>query len=598
MFKTPNPFEPSPTKERKEAVVESQPREREFVGMVVKTVVADSASEEAGLQIDDIVVSVDDSPVQNEAGHLTKSIGGKGEPRKLSVVRGERTIEFTLTPRLNEETGRYMIGVEYVPGVFARKLDARGNEHTVERLKGSYYDAKGDPICEYAIDTDFEASLVSTGKGEFPAREVQSIELRAHGKSIDLMERFNHTNTHVFLSPEFGGGGEHSGFLQQIILNNIEQPGYVSALIHELVHADQDRDPDWRPYLSLYDLSAFTLDPEKVLEEDLSRGLKSIGKKIPELVDSKDIEPALRALDPILEKGRDLQTKMRGLKERAHQELQKVHAEQIKKLRAVLDDLFNKHHFSWADPLSQKMRDTFGREYKRLGLDTNFSRLQTSEDFHLFLGSDRAGIPADLEIRGSEYDAEKGLRNSSFQTRGYDGIEFRLSIPQSVDESDLLEKRIAGWNDENAKVAAELKEVLMEAKAVELRPGLTVFDALAYPRWLVERDAERGSLIGLRTIREETGIDFFRKLSPLSERARRTVAMSKNEELLKTQPASNQTSIQKAAQEMQELERAGGTTPVEAIRTYMNDIGATHKAIRKMKIEHGVHGKNDPKTPS
>jgi hypothetical protein len=80
--------------------------------------------------------------------------------------------------------------------------------------------------------------------------------------------------------------------------------------------------------------------------------------------------------------------------------------------------------------------------------------------------------------------------------------------PRSKDPEEFLapeEKRIIKQTEE-AFLAAQ---AAMPNPATEVFEGVTIRDLLLIPTMLYERDAERGALSGLRTVRRETGINYF-----------------------------------------------------------------------------------------
>src|SRR5207237_38393 len=59
---------------------------------------ADSPAIRAGLQVGDVIVSVDDQPVTT-IGKMIKYIGGKdATPVKLAILRGDKNLDLTVTP--------------------------------------------------------------------------------------------------------------------------------------------------------------------------------------------------------------------------------------------------------------------------------------------------------------------------------------------------------------------------------------------------------------------------------------------------------------------------------------------------------------------
>ena len=86
----------------------------------ISSVNAGSPAEEAGLLADDVFLSVNGIPVDGNRDVLSAAFAENGENPALVVVeRDGQTLEVTVTPRLDESTGQYMLGIYlktvYVP---------------------------------------------------------------------------------------------------------------------------------------------------------------------------------------------------------------------------------------------------------------------------------------------------------------------------------------------------------------------------------------------------------------------------------------------------------------------------------------------------
>lgn len=129
-----------------------------------------------------------------------------------------------------------------------------------------------------------------------------------------------------------------------------------------------------------------------------------------------------------------------------------------------------------------------------------------------------------------------------------------------------------------------IDDAYQRVASIELRPGVGLLDLLSYPRWLVERDAERGALMKLRSLRKETGIDFLRPLSKLTRQERESLELANDTEFLNTQPPMTRKNLEAEIAAIRKLLEDGEEIViVKEIRGYMNRIEATPRAVRRMK---------------
>ena len=87
-----------------------QPRPIEKV--IVAEVSPDSPAAAAGLQANDVVVSVDGIKIENREDLLQATYDRTGQPITLVVQRGSNTVNATLTPRVNPPKGEGPMGIK------------------------------------------------------------------------------------------------------------------------------------------------------------------------------------------------------------------------------------------------------------------------------------------------------------------------------------------------------------------------------------------------------------------------------------------------------------------------------------------------------
>ena len=112
-----------------------------MMGTVVPTIselTPDAPAVEAGLEVGDEIVRIDDTKVNTWSDFTAYMLYSEGEPVEVEVIRSGEMLEFNITPELIvEETGeRYIVGVSpsiVTPGFFeALKL---GYDETVSTIK-------------------------------------------------------------------------------------------------------------------------------------------------------------------------------------------------------------------------------------------------------------------------------------------------------------------------------------------------------------------------------------------------------------------------------------------------------------------------------
>ncbi|MEG1255190.1 RIP metalloprotease RseP [Clostridium sp.] len=78
---------------------------------IIESIVADSPAMESGLQPGDKITEANGKMVTTWEDFLGEVIVEEGKPLNMQVDRNGEKLEFRLTPELNEEEGRYMVGI-------------------------------------------------------------------------------------------------------------------------------------------------------------------------------------------------------------------------------------------------------------------------------------------------------------------------------------------------------------------------------------------------------------------------------------------------------------------------------------------------------
>lgn len=149
----------------------TSPSEEVYVREVAITeVVPNSPAETGGLQVGDIILAGNGTPLNNEdeASDLIKA--SENTPILFTVLREGKQIELTITPRMNEQAGRPMIGVSMCGGCKFKPITS-----PVENLK---YSVKLTGAQAHALVT-------------LPVRLIQGTIPREQGRLIGLKGIFD-----------------------------------------------------------------------------------------------------------------------------------------------------------------------------------------------------------------------------------------------------------------------------------------------------------------------------------------------------------------------------------------------------------------------
>lgn len=136
----------------------------------ITEVVPNSPAEEGGLQIGDIILAGNSTSLNNEdeASDLIKA--SENTPILFTILREGKQIELTVTPRMNEQAGRPMIGVSMCGGCKFKPITS-----PVENLQ---YSVKMTGAQIHALAT-------------FPVRLIQGTIPREQGRLIGLKGIFD-----------------------------------------------------------------------------------------------------------------------------------------------------------------------------------------------------------------------------------------------------------------------------------------------------------------------------------------------------------------------------------------------------------------------
>ncbi len=100
--------------------------EADLTRVAIQGVTKDSPAEAAGLQVDDIVVSINGEPVNSMEELSTLVRANLGQAIAIELDRGGQSVQVTAVPRANPPTGQGALGILYSNAVVYRPTDLSG----------------------------------------------------------------------------------------------------------------------------------------------------------------------------------------------------------------------------------------------------------------------------------------------------------------------------------------------------------------------------------------------------------------------------------------------------------------------------------------
>ncbi|GEM_PF-4333623 len=566
--------------------IEQEPQEREFAGILVERVEPESPAALAGLRVGDIIERINGRLVSSDQGSVAKQFQRHESFFEFTLLSKKKPRTLKIHPEIQKEGGRPRCGFLYNAHLFVEKTDSEGKKILQERLKGAYHQADGKPLCHYTIDVEQTPTSYIYRNEQREGRLVKAIQIQANQTPLDLLKRFNPHGVPIVLAAKDAPddlGGIHQFDANQIVISAIEVPLYVHILLHELTHAEQNRDQSWAPYLDTYHLSSFISDKQKLWQGSFRERVNQLEALYPELVEGIDLQAPTTQIEKIIEGSRKFLHELGDLERKFDDANFWPYAHSLQILKAQLEETREKlemMEIGSSEELPSNERALLIQEWKKLGWKMDFEKMKTLRDFYFLVDVFSAGSRR-MDILEQKEDKENKKIFQCIRVKRSD-IIFEWSVTVSEKEKYEMSARLDKIEEDHKKASTSLEKAYGQAAAVEARPGVTLFDLLCYPRWAVERDAERGALTNLRKIRKETGIDFFQPLSRLSQKDREWFALAQDEEYLKTLPEENFLRMKKIAETIEKLQKRP-VKIVDRVQWYMQRIGATSGAIRKIK---------------
>lgn len=146
-----------------------------------------------------------------------------------------------------------------------------------------------------------------------------------------------------------------------------------------------------------------------------------------------------------------------------------------------------------------------------------------------------------------------------------------------VDEQVLLIEEIsADFTIPRDEVEQKCIAIQQDILQFKLLRDITVHDALSYPKWLLERDAEYGALMSMREIKKEIGVNLFASFGGM-ELPKDIVDAFTDPEKFNILPRDLKDQLQKL------IIKCAPITMSKLVDAHMKKIDATPKNIRKFR---------------
>jgi len=445
----------------------------------------------------------------------------------------------------------------------------------------------GEKICDITYELESHAEEMDDGGRGYRLKYL-ILKNDKNGKELELLSRFNHHDVPVYVVDGFLPGGAYAPTAKQIRVGGIEGPRGIRVLLHELRHADQYLDPalsqEFGGLFSYYAKKRFDTLHEfsgaRVMRDfkDLSLELAASGLDVQLPRDRASLTKPLR-VERVKWKRAEEAYARAALAFCRKEGLYKV----VKYLEAKMErgeplpDMKGLAELGLVP--SEPTEIEMAMRWENGMIPTASDNEQSIEHFSFSLSL--LNDPEQFQVLDMGYDQKsKSMRFTFAYRRLPTEVGTRTVCMEYLDwktimEGEQAEVFLQDIAEKKAQAEQARKEYKLEIRALldtEVGEGLTISDVLQYPRWRIERDAEAHSLLGLRNIKKETGIELMIKKRGLK----------KKEALLLHAPETlSEESVAQYHELLQVLDGQDSYNTLADIRAYMEGIGATHRNIGK-----------------
>ncbi len=615
--------------ERMSVERESKPEKNKRTFFLVSEIGSGSPAEKAGFLDGDLVIEVDGEPVISGEDYFTRLAPQSEAPMYFTVIRAGAKVSLRVIPAYAKEVDRYRVGFMFLE--FKGMMTSQEEKHEILiREEGSLEDDKGEKKCDFYLeyeptramykDSSFPGSDVFEEKRGMRARSFVLVYSKdSEKKEYDLIKKFRSTDTEIVIALEKinYAAAFHDPNQNQVVTRIPRSVGDVELLLHELTHGRQRDDEVIGRIMQFYG-SQKKYDQEIVWDAYAIRRLpnevKSILQVMPEIVEGTDFENFYHSLGQKLAVLSEEYDQLSSKKSETFAVARNFFSQTKSNHQVLLGEFFNKllcskfnHPFS-----SEEQRVVVGK-FEELGavfygLDNpppapaddsvpkNFFKaeyLKNKESAIGFIGTilESSTMTCDSVVYDSEHQKARIRLGMKYGRKTF-CLDWDLPVESEVYE--VFKMQFDVLKDAENQIDDKVQVLKKDILGLKVSGNIAVEEVLSAPRWIAERDAELGALLGFREIRKETGIDLLTTFHAVSQK-----------EIEQTeQDMSKQGILPHRRDQLQAWLEEVRAKPLQIIsarsmvRKHLDVIGATNEVARRLNFAKikGIKSNRPPQT--
>lgn len=570
-----------------------------------------SAAAKAGLKSGESIISIDGCEITPNK-HIGETVQTKpGETKKIRVLGVDgREREVEIRPNWDEETRMWLLGLVYN----FEPLDLADNlAHKSVNLPLEYKNAENEIFFHgYVIlgpEEQYQDSEDDTGKDRTrKQREIKKYVLQyGHNSEYDIIAMFNSQRAKLYWRPELKNVGVCFQAEKIVAIKDIFSSLCPHTLLHEFRHSYQYAQGMFKNLRFHYrstgkedyhNVESYTerirqpLGQEEATEilrlilgdEQAKQIIKPFIEKLHGLDEAEKrmqklkLLSGLSKLDVSVFSDEEFRWEFRKLKE-------PIYKKYLRPLTGAILDNFRSVFFSKGYSMTPQKAEVF---YKRRKIDENTDRYlreeacqyienclkgddgeqivsfdwsdtRIDEDGNVTIRGSGAGDKAELKF---SIGAEKVTAFNEAKQKAFNELKSeRLKLEEKYRKKLQTRKQESEREmEQTLQLIEKLKKSIPDATSTVME-GVRVIDIFRFPTLIIERDAERAALVGLRTIKRETGIDLLKRENVSKVPEDRSII---NERL--------------GIRELKE-----SIASLRSIEAYMNLIGVPNGCLRELK---------------
>jgi len=545
-------------------------------GALIASVTDHSPGAVAGLKKGDTVLSLDGDPVLSSTFSQQFQVGN-GKVRILDVLGqdGSRR-EVFITPVWIADVGRWVIGVSMVidehrdnlripEGEKHRRIPFELGASLREKVRGYVEISKSKDVKE-------SARVLSRYVLFFTGKDGRSME-------VDLLERWNMQSVECVVDPDLSPSGSYDFASRRVSVRMLVEALTPHVLAHEYRHVDQNENPSFRSAMDLYESVSKKKyeDPAHWTKKIRSGGWKILARAFVEGGIVKTFEEAKPYIQSVKERFDEYDQAVQALEELIDGESNvkdQLRIGAAKQIKSLLDERVWSAFIANVNSENGLASSFGGVRVEFNGVDSQELDGVQREDLLKKLRT-YVALDAFFQIVSViRWDQAVLDPSTNCLILSRPSMNLRLAIPLREEVSQEAEKVIKDMQETlrmtiddyelKLDLAREAKRAAFESlpdASTEVVESLTVRDILRLPTLRIERDAEYGALVALRSLKKDTGIDL----------------LGSGEEVL--------VMMEERQGVPPSLQLAKMTSSLGQIENYMAKIGVSIPCVRKVIVE-------------